>query len=458
MRSPTVGQVVSACLADSLRAGVKSHTRTKDVMGIHKITIDLSDETIRRLAPLGKADEVLARLASTVAGLTRVPSLARNEETEPILRSRRDKTDAAIAKQRELIEVTREHASRVARAQSETPAAQADSPRHARPSSAVDFDHPERSSDEFWAFVVETTKSALTSERADADALIVDQREANEHMLRATLHADEAAEQADAAQKRAEESARELRDVGVLRDMFIGILGHDLRNPLNSIVMAADLVLKRAKVDDLDASTVSRIVRNGHRITRMITQLLDATRARLGGGFPLEPAACDLREICRNIAEELNAPITLDFKGDMTGTWDPDCLAAALSNLAGNAVQYATPSTMVVVKARRDAEWVVVAVQNHGPPIPAEVLPFIFEPFRRARGQEVSTSGNLGLGLYIAHEIVVAHGGTLHAHCADELTTFVMRLPRHCERAQPNEPEPELDREPEQEPKPEPGL
>ncbi len=434
-------------------------------MGIQKITIDLSDETIRLLAPLGKADEVLARLASTAAQRVSAPAIARNEETEQVLRSRRDKTDAAIARQRELIEATVEHAARVARAQSESPTAQADSPCHATPITAFDLDHPERSSDEFWAFVVETTKSALTSERADADALIVDQREANEHMLRATLQADEAAEQADAAQKRAEESARELRDVGVLRDMFIGILGHDLRNPLNSIVMAADLVLKRAKVDDLDASTVSRIVRNGQRITRMITQLLDATRARLGGGFLLEPASCDLREICRNIAEELNSPIALDFKGDMTGTWDPDRVGAALSNLAGNAVQYATPSTTVFVNARRDAEWVVVAVQNHGPAIPAEVLPFIFEPFRRARGQRVSTSGNLGLGLYIAHEIVVAHGGTLHAHCADGMTTFVMRLPTHCERAEPNqtepnqtEREPEPEREPESEREPEPEL
>ena len=113
------------------------------------------------------------------------------------------------------------------------------------------------------------------------------------------------------------------------------------------------------------------------------------------------------------------------------GTWDQDRLAEVLSNLAGNAIQYATLETAVTVRVLADGEAaVIVEVINQGDPIPADVLPFIFEPFRRARQRERSPSGNLGLGLYIAHQIVLAHGGTLDARSFDGTTTFAIRLPR----------------------------
>ncbi len=105
-------------------------------------------------------------------------------------------------------------------------------------------------------------------------------------------------------------------------------------------------------------------------------------------------------------------------------------MAQVLSNLAGNAIEYRAPETPVVLAARADGADVVVQVTNLGPPIPADVLPFIFEPFRRAKQQQKSTTGNLGLGLYIAHQIVLAHRGTLDVHSADGTTTFTARLPR----------------------------
>jgi len=120
----------------------------------------------------------------------------------------------------------------------------------------------------------------------------------------------------------------------------------------------------------------------------------------------------------------------------VTGSWDPDRLAEALSNIAGNAVEHAAPGTAVVVKAHADGPEVVVEIINHGDPIPGDVLPFIFEPFRRAEQGRKSAAGNLGLGLYIARQIVRAGGGTLAAYSAEGTTTFLMRLPRHAPSAE----------------------
>jgi signal transduction histidine kinase len=217
------------------------------------------------------------------------------------------------------------------------------------------------------------------------------------------------------------------RELAAFREMFMGILGHDLRNPLASIVMSAAGLLQG---DQRDAERAALIVRGGQRMESMITQLLEFTRARLGGGFPIEATSADLREICRNVAEEFEASIHLELEGDLTGTWDKDRLAQVLSNLVGNAVQYARPGTAVLVKAYVEGPEVVAEIVNEGDPIPADLLPFIFQPFRRAR-RESSPTGNLGLGLYIAHQIALAHGGTLDAHSADGRTTFVMRLPRN---------------------------
>jgi len=248
------------------------------------------------------------------------------------------------------------------------------------------------------------------------------------------LTSRKAAEEEKIELAKSQERESDLRAVAEFREMFIGILGHDLRNPLGSIGMAAGLLLRRGHLDEQDARVVTRIVNGSQRITRMITQLLDLTRARLGDGLPIEPKPTDLREICRNVVDEFEAPIDLEVLGDVTGTWDPDRLAEVLSNLAGNAVEYATPGTAVVVKAREDGAEVVVEVRNQGHPIPADVLPFIFEPFRRAQQRAKSKAGNLGLGLYIARQIVLSHGGTLDAHSVDGTTTFVMRLPRGAAR------------------------
>jgi len=437
-------------------------------MAKQSITVELDDETIGYLAALGKPVEVLAQLAysATIEGVRR-PGHELRAQTDESLRVERDKTDVAIAKELETVERVADDAVRIARQRADqvvqTARDDADSDRPPRSTSteasferernrADGFLEDERSKAdavvaderlerrrdpaEFLAGERRATDKDLAGERTHPDTLGDDQREANAQMVRATIRAHELALEADVAKERAEKSETELRAVGEFREMFIGILGHDLRNPLNSIVLAAALLLRRGHLDDEDAETAARIISSSHRITRMITQTLDLTRARLGGGLPIEVKPTDLREVCRNVVDEFDTTIQLEVEGDVTGTWDADRLTEVLSNIVGNAIAYAAPETVVAVKAHADGADVVVEISNQGDPIPADVLPFIFEPFRRAKQRAKSVTGNLGLGLYIAHQIVLSHGGTLDVHSAGGTTTFVLRLPRRAPERQ----------------------
>ena len=269
-----------------------------------------------------------------------------------------------------------------------------------------------------------------------------DLRETNQRMVNATIRAQELTERVEEALARSEESERELRAVAEFRERFIAILGHDLRSPLATIGMLTTGLLRRGHLDEQDRRGVLRIIASSERMTRMILQLLDFTRARLGGGFPLAPKPTHMREVFQNVAEDFGTALRLELEGDVTGTWDPDRLAEALSNIAGNAVEHARPGTEVVVRAHPEGDDVIVEILNQGDPIPTDLLPFIFEPFRRGKS-EPSPAGNLGLGLYIAKQIVLATGGTLDARSVDGTTAFVMRLPRNAlaSSASPSQPE-----------------
>ena len=271
-----------------------------------------------------------------------------------------------------------------------------------------------------------------------------DQQAANEHLVLATLRAHEDADGVREALERAEhvagllkQSEGELRATAEFRERLMGIIGHDLRGPLGTILMASGLVISHGNLGEADARLVGRIVDSGQRMARMINQLVEFTRARLGGGFVLTPVDVDLGAVCWNIAEELrigsSAEIQLAREGDLIGRWDADRLAEVLSNIIGNAVEHATPGTPIVIGARSEQRTVVVDVTNRGDEIPAELLPVIFTAFRRAvedRSDVRRTAGHLGLGLYIASELVGCHGGTLAVRSADGSTTFTIRLPR----------------------------
>jgi len=219
------------------------------------------------------------------------------------------------------------------------------------------------------------------------------------------------------------------------RDELLAVLGHDLRNPLHAITLSADLLLRRANLGGATTSVV-RIKQAADRIKGVITDLLDFARTRFRGGLPVARDAVDLAEVAREVVEELavanpERELTTAVSGDATGHWDQSRLAQMLSNLVGNAIQYGSAEDPVRLWIDgRDGE-VEVRVHNRGNPIPADVMPTLFEPFRRGRSTEQSTGNNLGLGLYIAQQIAIAHGARLEVDSTEaDGTTFRVRLPR----------------------------
>ena len=226
----------------------------------------------------------------------------------------------------------------------------------------------------------------------------------------------------------------ELRVTAEFRERFIGIISHDLRNPLNTIIMASALQVSRGHLDDHDRKLATRVGDTGRRMGRMIGQLVEFTRVRLGGGFNLKPAPCDLGSVCKDIAEELRLSSTSEINqtssGILQGVWDADRIAQAISNVAGNAVDHATPGTPIVIHAQGNDEEVVVHVTNQGVSIADKLLPIIFDAFRSSEANGKPGKGHLGLGLYIAREIVQSHRGTIGVTSAKGITVFTMRFPR----------------------------
>jgi PAS domain S-box-containing protein len=238
----------------------------------------------------------------------------------------------------------------------------------------------------------------------------------------------------------------ELHRAAEFRERFLGIVSHDLRNPLNAILLSANALMRSDCVVKQHLKAVRRITTSTERMVRMIGELLDFTRGRLGGGIPVSPRPANLRHLCRHVLEELEAvhldrELRLRAEGDFQGTWDPDRLAQLLGNLGKNALDYSPADTPVDFTLHDEGGTLCVEVHNEGPPIPQQLLAGIFEPFRRAvKGDAHPTSG-LGLGLFIVQEIARAHGGTVEV-CSREGqgTTFTVRLPRH---SPPGTPAPE---------------
>jgi PAS domain S-box-containing protein len=216
-------------------------------------------------------------------------------------------------------------------------------------------------------------------------------------------------------------------------DMFAGILGHDLRNPLSSVVTAASLLLRRYS-DEGVTRPAGRIVTSAHRMARMIDQLLDFTRIRLGQGLPVRRQRIDLAQICRTVGDEVDtAPgrARIEVRGDVVGFWDGDRLGQLLSNLIGNALTHGTAGSPVLIRVHGDsADEVALEIANDGA-LAEDLLPVIFEPLRSRVDSKNAGSSGLGLGLYISHQIVLAHSGTISVtSSAQDGTRFTIRLPR----------------------------
>ncbi|CAA9385443.1 MAG: hypothetical protein AVDCRST_MAG64-895 [uncultured Phycisphaerae bacterium] len=230
------------------------------------------------------------------------------------------------------------------------------------------------------------------------------------------------------------------------RQMFLAILGHDLRSPLNSMVLSAELLARTARLDAESSRLVSQISAGAGVMARMISDLLDFTGTGLGAPMPVAPAAMDVGDLCREVVDEVRAAhptrtVTWRREGDLTGAWDAARLRQVLSNLLGNAIQHGGAGGAVDLAASGEGADVVLTVHNGGPPIPPEALGTIFEPLVRGASLESPQQrrpGSIGLGLYIAREVVAAHGGTIDVKSTPEAgTAFAVRLPRAAAAPRP---------------------
>ncbi|HVG58267.1 MAG TPA: ATP-binding protein [Hyalangium sp.] len=232
-----------------------------------------------------------------------------------------------------------------------------------------------------------------------------------------------------------------LRQRAEFEQQLLGIVSHDLRNPLNAIVLGAATLLKREGLDEKSTQSVRRILRSADRATRMIRDLLDFTQVRLGGGIPVEVKPLDLHAHAEHVLEELEHShaehrLMLTQEGDTRGEWDPDRIAQVITNLVGNALKYSPPGTPVGVRTRGEGDTVLFEVHNQGAPIAAELLPALFKPLSRGAGKVDMETRSIGLGLYIVESIVRAHGGSIEVRSTqEEGTRFTVRLPRSLRSA-----------------------
>lgn len=235
-------------------------------------------------------------------------------------------------------------------------------------------------------------------------------------------------------QKRAQE---QLAQALAFREQMLGVLGHDLRNPLGAVRALATLLQRREDLPESARGTVGEIGRATQRMLEMIGTLLDFTESRFRGTLPIAPVPTDLHEVCRAVVDELLAAepdrtIELDLEGDGRGTWDPARMAQVVSNLVANALEHGAARGAVRVAVGGDEEDAVLEIQNDGPAIAPELMALLFEPFCRGSARrDASRARGLGLGLYIVSQVVNAHGGTIAVDStAERGTTFTVRLPR----------------------------
>jgi signal transduction histidine kinase len=222
-------------------------------------------------------------------------------------------------------------------------------------------------------------------------------------------------------------------------NMFLAILGHDLRNPLGTVITGATFIMRANDVPSKYVLAATRIFNSGQRMNKLIADLIDFTRSHLGAGIPIKPKRMNLAEVCLNVVDELRTSHPeriIDFdpgpREDLHG--DDDRLAQVLSNIIGNALQHGSRHEPVSVRLSSTKDDVSIAVNNKGPVIPAKRMASVFDPMVRFAAQDSLAEArdtSLGIGMYIARQIVVAHGGAIHvASNAVDGTTFGMTLPR----------------------------
>ena len=229
-------------------------------------------------------------------------------------------------------------------------------------------------------------------------------------------------------------------EVATSRDMFLAVLGHDLRGPLSGIDMSAMLLAKPGLSDVARQQAAARIKRASRGMSRLITDLLEYTRTRLGAGIPVDRSDCDLGPVCEAALEDIRAgnpqqQFVQRMSGDLNLQADAARMQQVLSNLLSNAVQHGSRQSPVTLTAEGEADAIVLKVGNAGDPIPPDALQAIFEPLIQAPNASSDmherSKTSLGLGLFIVREIVLSHAGSIAVESSmDAGTVFTIRLPR----------------------------
>ena len=239
-------------------------------------------------------------------------------------------------------------------------------------------------------------------------------------------------------QSLAESITRFTRDLDKSKEMFLAILGHDLRTPIGAIMTSASFMLETRELPEPHLTLTTRIADASRRMNQMVGALLDFTRSRLGGGIPITRAPMDMGKAVHDVVNELAAAhperaISVEARGSLRGEWDCQRIAQVLSNLISNAIEHGSERTAVSVAVHGTDEEVSIAVHNRGPAIPEDQLDGIFNAMKPggAHGRIHGPTANLGLGLYIADSIVSAHNGRVDVESSEEKgTTFTVHLPR----------------------------
>jgi signal transduction histidine kinase len=235
-----------------------------------------------------------------------------------------------------------------------------------------------------------------------------------------------------------ESVAHYTKSINHSRNLFLGVLGHDLRNPIGAATMAARFMVKRGGADPKLMLLASQIVTTTERATQILNDLLDATRLAFGTDLPVARAAMDMSELGSQLVDEMRTvsngrAIELSIAGETEGKWDKTRIGQVLSNLIGNALQYSPENSTVHVRIAGEEEDLLISVRNDGSPISADKINGIFDPLTRGQNDNTwpRSAANLGLGLYITKKIVLAHLGDISVlSTAETGTTFIVRLPR----------------------------
>ena len=223
------------------------------------------------------------------------------------------------------------------------------------------------------------------------------------------------------------------------REIFLGILGHDLRTPLHSVALVADMLANHGELSGLALKMAMQIAVSVREMERMIRDLLDFTGTRLGAKMTINTASMDLAELGEEVIEEMRMAhpsriFLLEVDGDAKGKWDRSRLRQLISNLVGNAVQHGAPNSPIRLTVSAGLKDAIISVRNYGQPIPKDAQTIIFDPLRRNSDTNLSRPpGSIGLGLYIAREVASAHGGAIQVQSDATETTFLVRLPRELD-------------------------